>query len=96
MRVVGFTKQEVSIVLLGEISLFTLAAIPLGCLFGYALAGVMVAGLETDNYRIPLTISKNTYGLAALVVVAATFLSGMVVQRRINALDLVGVLKSRD
>ncbi len=96
MRVVGFTKQEVSIVLLGEISLFTLAAIPLGCLFGYALAGVMVAGLDTDNYRIPLIISKNTYGLAALVVVVATFLSGMVVQRRINALDLVGVLKSRE
>ncbi|TWU51802.1 ABC transporter permease [Rubripirellula reticaptiva] len=96
MRVVGFTKQEVSIVLLGEIMLFTLAAIPLGCLFGYGLAGVMAAGLDTDNYRIPLIISNSTYGLAALVIMVATFLSGMVVQRRINGLDLVGVLKTRE
>ena len=96
MRVIGFSRREVSIVLLGEIALFTVAAIPLGCLFGYGLAGVMTAGLDTDNYRIPLIVSRNTYGLAAIVVIVATLLSSLVVQRRINALDLVGVLKSQD
>lgn len=96
MRVVGFTKREVSFVLLGEITLFTLVAIPLGFLIGYGMAGAMSAGLDTDNYRIPLVISRNTYGLAAVVVIVATFLSGLAVQRRINGLDLVGVLKTRD
>ncbi len=96
MRVVGFTKREVSLVLLGEITLFTLAAIPLGCVIGYGLAGLMASGLDTDNYRIPLVVSHRTYGLAALVIVIATFLSGMVVQRRISQLDLVGVLKTRE
>ncbi len=96
MRVVGFTRREVSLVLLGEIALFTLAAIPLGCLIGYGLAAVMASGLDTDNYRIPLVISQKTYGLASAVIAIATLLSGLVVQRRINQLDLIGVLKTRE
>ncbi len=96
MRVVGFTKSEVSFILLGEITIFTFAAIPLGCLIGYGLAGLMARGLDTDNYRIPLVISNHTYGLAAFVIVVATLLSGWAVQRRINQLDLVSVLKSRE
>ena len=41
MRVVGFSRREVSTVLLGEIAVFTLAAIPLGWLIGYGLAAWM-------------------------------------------------------
>lgn len=96
MRVVGFTRREVSIVLLGEIGLFTVLAIPVGCGLGYALAGLMAAGLDTDNYRIPLVVSRETFALAATVVVVATLLSGLIVQRRVNELDLVAVLKMRE
>lgn len=96
MRVVGFTLGEVSIVLLGEIALITVVAVPLGWLIGYALAASMVSGLDTENYRIPLVISRNTFALASVVVIVATLLSGLVVQRRIRQLDLVGVLKTRD
>src|SRR6056297_85522 len=96
MRVVGFTEREVSVVLLGELLLFTLLAIPLGFLIGYGLAGLMSAGMETENYRIPLVIGRQTFGLAAAVVNLATFLSAVIVQRRIRQLDLVGVLKTRE
>jgi putative ABC transport system permease protein len=96
MRVVGFTRGEVSVVLLGEIVCFTIVAIPLGWLIGYALAAAMVSGLNTDNYRIPLIISRHTFMLASAVVIVATLMSGLVVQRRINRLDLVGVLKTRE
>jgi len=96
MRVMGFTQREVSVVLLGEITLFLLAAIPLGYLLGYGLAGLMTSGLDTENYRIPLVISRHTYAWAATVVILATSVSGLVVQRRIHQLDLVSVLKTRD
>ena len=96
MRVIGFTRKEVSTVLLGEIVLFTLVAIPLGWLFGYGLAGLMILGLDTENYRIPLVVSRTTFAFAALVVIVATFLSSLVVQRRISTLDLVSVLKTRE
>lgn len=96
MRVIGFTRREVSRVLLGEIAVFTIAAIPLGCIIGYLLAGIMASGLDTENYRIPLVVSRDTYSLAAMVVAIATVLSGWVVQRRVNQLDLIAVLKTRD
>jgi putative ABC transport system permease protein len=96
MRVMGFTQQEVSVVLLGEICLLTIVAIPCGWLLGYGLAGLMAAGLDTDNYRIPLIISRNTYAMAAATIVAATLFSGVVVAGRVQRLDLVGVLKTRE
>lgn len=96
MRVVGFTRTEVSTILLGEITLFTLIAIPLGWLIGYAFAAVLILGLDTENYRIPLVVSQSTFAFATLVVIAATFFSGLVVQRRISQLDLVAVLKTRE
>jgi putative ABC transport system permease protein len=96
MRVIGFTRKEVSTVLLGEITLFTLVAIPLGWLIGYGLAALMILGLDTENYRIPLVVSRTTFAFAALVVIVATFLSSLVVQRRISKLDLVSVLKTRE
>ncbi len=96
MRVVGFTNGEVSIVLLGEIAAFTIAAIPLGWMIGYALAGAMTAGLDTDNYRIPLVIERGTFILATFVVVASTIVSAWIVQRRVTQLDLIGVLKTRE
>lgn len=96
MRVIGFTRNEVSTVLLGEIALFTLVAIPLGWLIGYLMAAGMILGLDTENYRIPLVVSRSTFAFASLVVIIATFLSGLVVQFRINHLDLVAVLKTKD
>lgn len=96
MRVIGFTQREVSTVLLGEIILFTALAIPVGWAIGYAFAGVMVAGLATDNYRLPLVVSRNTFTLAAMVVVVSTLISAIIVQRRISQLDLIGVLKTRE
>ncbi len=96
MRVIGFSKREVSTVLLAEIALFTLLAIPVGWLVGFGLAALMVSGLDTDNYRIPLVINPSTLGMAALVVIVATFISAWIVQRRIHSLDLISVLKTRE
>ena len=96
MRVIGFTRREVSAVLLGEIGLFTLLAIPLGCLIGYGLAWTLIQGLETENFRIPFVIENSTFAFACSVVLAAAFASGMVVQRRISKLDLISVLKTRE
>ena len=85
-----------SYILLGEIALLLLPALPLGCLFGYALAAVMVEKLSSDLFRIPLVIESSTYASACLAVIVATILSGLLVRRRIDTLDLVAVLKTRE
>ncbi|TWT79200.1 FtsX-like permease family protein [Planctomycetes bacterium CA13] len=96
MRVVGFSTREVSTVLLGEIFIFTVLAIPIGFMIGYGLAGIMIAGLDTENYRVPLVINRETYMMAAGIVVLATIFSAGLVQRQVQHLDLIGVLKTRD
>lgn len=96
LRVLGFTLAEVSYVLLGELALLTLVALPLGCALGYGLAAIWTLSLDTDLYRIPLMVSRETYGFAVAVVMAAAVLSGLMVFRRVKGLDLVAALKTRE
>lgn len=96
MRVIGFTRREVSTVLLGEIGLFTMVALPLGCLTGAALAWTLIQGLATENFRIPFVIDNTTFAFACSIVIGATLISGWIVQRRISNLDLVSALKTRE
>ena len=96
LRVMGFSKAEVTTILLGELGILTLLAIPLGMLIGYALAYRVSLGLDTEVYRIPLVVSPSTYATAALVVIVAAVGSGMLVRRGLGQLDLVGVLKTKE
>lgn len=96
LRVMGFHRREVATLLLGEQGVITVFAIPLGWLIGYGLAYVMVMGLQTDTFRIPFVISARTYGVAALITVFAAVLSAWVVRRRLDSLDLISVLKTRE
>ena len=96
LRVLGFTRAEVSRVLLAELAVLTLLALPAGCLIGYGFGRLMVWVFETDIFRIPFAVERATYAIACLVVLAATAASALVVRRRIDRLDLIAVLKTRD
>jgi len=96
LRILGFTRAEVSYILLGELLLLTLAAIPAGLLMGRAMAAGMVASFTSDLYAIPLVIARDTYGMAAGIVLAAAAASALIVRRRLDRLDLVAVMKTRE
>ncbi|WP_127521921.1 FtsX-like permease family protein [Mesorhizobium sp. Z1-4] len=96
LRVLGFTRTEVAVLLLGEQGVTTLAAIPLGWLLGYWMAAGVVAGLQSETYRIPLVVSTTTYFWAAVITIAAALASGWIVRRRLDSMDLVEVLKTRE
>lgn len=96
LRVLGFTVREVSEILLGELAILTAVAIPSGLVIGHLLAWLSCQMLQTEMYRIPFVISGFTYLFAAFVVLVATVISGLVVIRRINRLDMVEVLKNRE
>jgi putative ABC transport system permease protein len=96
LRVLGFTRAEISYLLLGEIAVLTLVAFPLGCAAGRAIAATFARAFETELYRVPLVILPATYGWAIVVVAAATVVSALLVGRRIDRLDLVAVLKARE
>lgn len=96
LRVLGFTRGEVSAFLLGELALEIVLAIPLGLVAGYWLAAGIVQLIKTDEFFFPLIIRPPTYAYAAITVVAAGVASALIVRRRIDTLDLVGVLKTRE
>jgi putative ABC transport system permease protein len=96
LRVIGFTRAEISAILLGELAILTLAAIPVGLTLGYGFAAFATLGLDTELYRIPLVVDRSTYGFAVAVIIIATALAGLVVRRKLDHLDLVAVLKSRE
>ncbi len=96
LRVLGFTRGEVSWILLGELALLTLLALPVGWLLGYGLAVAIAQGSETELFRIPIVIERATYAWAAIIVVAAAAVSALIVRRRIDRFDLIEVLKTRE
>ncbi len=96
LRVVGFTQREVGSVLLGELSLLILLALPVGLLFGRSLAAFIISAISTETIRMPLVISTFTMANAVMVVLLASLASFLVVGRMLKKLDLVGVLKARD
>jgi putative ABC transport system permease protein len=96
LRVIGFTKREISTILLGEIGTITLLGIPFGLVLGYAFARALTFFLDQEVFRFPFVIANSTYGLAAGVVLAASVGSALLVRRRLDDLDLIGVLKSRE
>ena len=96
LRVLGFTRAEISLILLGELALVTVAALPIGAVLGYALGWLIMAGFNNEVYRLSFGVSPATVAWSFLVVIAAAFLSGLVVRRRLDRLDLVAVLKTRE
>jgi putative ABC transport system permease protein len=96
LRVLGLTRAEISIILLGELALVLLLAVPFGLALGYGLSALVVKAFNTELFRIPLVVSARTFGFAATTTIVAAVISGLVVRRRLDRLDLVAVLKTRE
>lgn len=96
LRVLGFTRGEVSYILLGEIAFLTLLALPVGALLGTGLAWYLSEAMSSDLFRLPFVIDPATYGYAGAVVLVVTAASGLTVRRQLDRMDLVSVLKTRD
>jgi putative ABC transport system permease protein len=96
LRVMGFSRGEAGFVLLGELAVVTLLALPLGALMGYYMSFGIAAGFSTDLYQIPAIFDPVSYGQGILVVLGAALISGWLVKRDLDRVDLVEALKTRE
>lgn len=96
LRVLGFGRREVSYVLLAEVGVLLLIALPVGSLLGLALSRWLMTQFQTEIFIFPYVTDSIAYGKSVLFVVAAVAAAALVVRRGVDRLDLVGVLKSRD
>jgi putative ABC transport system permease protein len=96
LRVLGFTRMEISAILLGELSVQLILAIPVGLVFGTLLAHAMMTSMDAETYRFAVIISARTYTFATVVALASGLVSALLVRRKLDQLDLIGVLKTRE
>lgn len=96
LRVIGMQVREVAWVLIGELLILTLWAVPVGLWLGGRLAALMIAISSTETVRMPLILSSRTYMIAVLIILISSALSFAVVSRRIRNLDMLSVLNARD
>lgn len=96
LRVLGFTRAEISYILLGELGLLTLVAVPVGLWLGEGMCYYIAHTMQNELFRVPVILVPRTYAFAATVVFVAAIVSGMVVRRRLDELDLIAVLKTAE
>ena len=96
LRILGFGRGEVSYILVGEMMLIALIAQPIGWLIGAWIASAMTNAFTSDLYAIPLVLKPAVFATGSLVVLLAAFVSVMIVRRRLDRLDLVSVMKTRE
>ena len=96
LRVMGFTRGEVNAVLLGELGVLTIIALPIGMVIGYSLAIYIAQSISSELFRIPISVTRWALGYASLVIVLASLGSGWVVIRKAANLDLVEALKTKE
>jgi len=94
LRVLGFGRGEVAWILIGELAVLTLLAVPLGWLLGTGFAWMLTQAIEMDLFRIPFVITRQAYALSAAGVLASAGLSAALIAPRLWRLDMVTALKS--
>ena len=96
LRILGFTRGEVSFILIAESLTLALLAQPLGWLIGAGIAQAMTASFTSDLYAIPLVLEVSTFARASFFVLLAALGSVLIVRQRLDRLDLVSVMKTRE
>ena len=96
LRVLGYFRSEVGIVLLGELALLVVVSVPFSCLIGYGMAKLMTAMFSSDLFRLPFAPSRASYGWSIVIVLTAAIATALAVARRVQNLDMVRVLKARE
>ncbi|HHX83094.1 MAG TPA: FtsX-like permease family protein, partial [Pseudomonadaceae bacterium] len=96
LRVLGLTRSETGFVLLGELALLVLLALPLGAAAGYYLVRLVSIAFSTDLYRVPGTFVPESFGVAVCAMLLAALVSGWLVKRDLDRVDLVAALKVRE
>jgi putative ABC transport system permease protein len=96
LRVLGFTRSEVANILFGEFAAEIALGIPIGLWLSYAIIGLIARFHSNESFQIPAVIAPRTYLIAAGVVLAAAAGSAFVVRKRVDRLDMVTALKTRE
>ncbi|HMV45042.1 MAG TPA: FtsX-like permease family protein [Leptospiraceae bacterium] len=96
LRILGLTRREVFWILVSELILQIIIAIPIGCVLGYWFSWLLMQTTSTEAFQIPLIILPATYITSVGIALIASFVSFYILWRKVKTLDLISVLKLRE
>lgn len=96
LRVLGFTRREVAMLLLAEQGLLLLLALPVGAGLGLLLTRALATAFRQEDHHFPMIVELRTYAGAMAIVIVAAALAALLMRRRLNRMDLIAVLKTRE
>lgn len=96
LRVLGFSRREISSILLSELAIEVLLALPTGLWLGRYWSQKFMETADQETFRWQVVVSPRTYLLAVVVTLLAAAASALWVRRSLDRLDLVSVLKARE
>jgi len=96
LRVLGFSRSEISRVLIGGLAIEVLFAIPIGLWLGKKWSEQFMLQVDQETFRWAVVIAPRTYALASAVSLLAAGAAALWVRRSLDRLDLIAVLKTRE
>ncbi|MEA3365101.1 MAG: ABC transporter permease, partial [Candidatus Hydrogenedentes bacterium] len=96
LRVMGFSKAEVGAMVYKENFMLSAVGLALGLPFGMALCRLLVYAYDTELYRLPFYIESSTFVWTIVMTVIFVSLANLAARQRVQRLDMVEVLKSRE
>ena len=96
LRVLGFTKREVAMILIGQQASIVLLGIPIGFGLGYFVNMLITGSYSTEIFRMPFEFTTQSLGYSAIVVLLSAVISNIFIIRRVYHLDIIEVLKTRE
>lgn len=97
LRVLGFRRREVATIVLGELASNVVLALAPGLLVGRWLLGRLLRGMvDLELMRYPILTGRQSFAFAVTVLVGTAAATMLLVRRRIDRLDMIAVLKTRE
>ena len=96
LRVLGFSRAEISRVLIGGLAVEVVLAIPIGLWLGKKWGELFMRQVDQETFRWAVVVAPRTYALATAVSLLAATAAALWVRRNLDRLDLIAVLKTRE
>jgi putative ABC transport system permease protein len=65
-------------------------------MLGSWVSWLITRTLASETFRVPFVVDARTFVAAAAIIVVAALLSTLAVRRRLDAIDIISVLKTRE
>ncbi|WP_297427243.1 FtsX-like permease family protein [Clostridium sp.] len=96
LKVLGFTNNEIKKLIFHENYIITIFGMLVGLPFGKWLGSYMMKMSSTESYTIPYVVELRSYIITVILTLVFTFITNLILMRKIKSIDMLEVLKNKE